>query len=111
MFGPCRPISPAGLLADEPGQQVHNPPPCDTVLKRHNRAIGGLQIVRGDVARRLGYCRDEPRFMQPASRWMRTFEDVRFREILGTQGSPVEVEGLMRIEHHAKGRADGGVLL
>jgi hypothetical protein len=80
-------------------------------MKRQNRAVGPLQIVKGEVARELGYCRDVAKFMRPSARWMRTFEDVRFRKILGTRGTPVQAEGLVRIEHHAKGRLSGRVSL
>ncbi|NLY02129.1 MAG: glycosyltransferase family 2 protein [Rhodopirellula sp.] len=71
---------------------------------RHEKAIGALQIVRGDVARRMGYCKDIPKFMKPQPRWKRTFEDVAFRKSLGTQGVPIDVPGLFRIEHRRKGR-------
>jgi hypothetical protein len=71
---------------------------------RFNRAVGGLQIVRGELARRIGYCRNSRRFMRPARRWMRTFDDVEFRRIIGCKGSPIPVPQLYRIEHSAKGR-------
>ena len=68
------------------------------------RAIGALQIVRGDVARQVGYCKDIPKYMKPASRWQKTYEDVKFRKTLGTNGTPIDLPGLFRIEHKAKGR-------
>ncbi len=70
----------------------------------HPRAIGALQIVRGDVVRKTGYCKDVPKYMKPVKRWRRTFEDVKFRKILGTDGSPIDLPGLYRIEHKSKGR-------
>jgi Glycosyl transferase family 2 len=69
-----------------------------------NRAVGGLQILRGAIARRIGYCRHSRRFMRPADRWMRTFDDVEFRRVVGREGSPISVPQLYRIEHAAKGR-------
>lgn len=70
----------------------------------HNRAIGALQIARGDVLREVGYCKDIKRFMRPAKQFGRTREDVKFRRLLGTRGEPLDVPGLYRIEHLRKGR-------
>lgn len=70
----------------------------------HNRAIGALQIARGDVLREMGYCKDIKRFMRPAKQFGRTREDVKFRRLLGTRGEALDVPGLYRIEHLVKGR-------
>jgi hypothetical protein len=78
---------------------------------RFDRAVGGLQIVRGDIARQVGYCKDIPEFMRPAHRWMRTFEDVAFRNRLGIRGQPISVPELYRIEHSIKGRRCATVTL
>jgi hypothetical protein len=72
--------------------------------QHHTRAIGALQIVRGSVLRETGYCKDIPKYMKPPKRWRKTFEDVQFRKTLGTDGTPIELPGLFRIEHQAKGR-------
>ncbi len=69
-----------------------------------DRATGAMQIANGDVVREVGYCKDVVEFMAPAERWYRTFEDVKFREILGTAGQPVPSVNLFRVEHKPKGR-------
>lgn len=68
------------------------------------RAIGALQITRGELVRRIGYCKDIPQFMRPAKQFGRTFEDVKFRKLLGTKGEPMDIPGVYRIEHQPKGR-------
>jgi len=74
----------------------------------YTRAIGPLQIVRGDVARMAGYCRNINFYMEPVSRdWHRTFEDRTFRWLLGTRGQPMDLPGLYRIHHAQKGRRRG----
>lgn len=69
-----------------------------------DRAIGGSQIVRSDVARAAGYCGTIPFYQKPVSSWQKTYEDRAFRWILGTQGTPVDVPDIYRIRHAAKGR-------
>lgn len=78
--------------------------PADFSPRLHTRAIGGLQIAKGDIVRRIGYCKDLPRFMKPARRFHRTKEDMAFRRIIGSQGTPVDIPNLYRIEHKQKGR-------
>lgn len=72
--------------------------------RRIPRATGAFQICRGDVARKLGYCRDMPRYQRPEKRWQRTTEDVAFRRTIGERGVPIDVEGLYRIRHSERGR-------
>ena len=69
-----------------------------------DRAAGSYQITRGDVARAAGYCGTIPFYQKPVDRWQKTFEDRAFRWLLGEQGTPVEIPGLYRIRHRAKGR-------
>ncbi|MEX2529121.1 MAG: glycosyltransferase family 2 protein [Gemmatimonadota bacterium] len=71
------------------------------------KAVGGFQIVRGDVARKVGYCRAIPFYQRPVPRWQKTYEDRTFRWLLGTHGTPVEIPGLYRIRHVEKGRKAG----
>ncbi len=78
--------------------------PDDFFTVSQARAFGALQIVRGDVLRKIGYCKDVPKYMKPAKRFGRTYEDVKFRRILGTNGTPIELPGVYRIEHKAKPR-------
>jgi len=74
----------------------------------HTRAVGALQILRGDVARATGYCRHISFYQEPLSHWQKTYEDRTFRWLLGTQGEPIDVPGLYRIEHARKGRRSVG---
>lgn len=76
--------------------------------KTHTRAIGPLQILRGDVARITGYCREIKLYQESSPRWQKTYEDRTFRWLLGTQGVPIDIPGLYRIEHVFKGRKRAG---
>lgn len=69
-----------------------------------DRAVGAFQIVRSDVARAAGYCGTIPFYQKPVSSWQKTYEDRAFRWVLGTQGTPIDVPGIYRIRHAAKGR-------
>lgn len=69
-----------------------------------DRAIGGIQIARSEVLRRIGYCNDRPRHLRPAKRMTKCREDRIFRHILGTDGVPLEIPGVYRINHKHKGR-------
>ena len=68
------------------------------------RATGPLQITHGDVARHNGYCADVPFYQQPATQFQKATEDRVFRWLLGTQGEPVSIDGVYRIQHVEKGR-------
>ena len=70
----------------------------------HHKAIGALQIVRGDVSRAIGYCDAVPFFQKPVRRWRKCYEDRVFRRLVGTQGEAIDLPGLFRIEHVHKGR-------
>ncbi len=89
--------------ADE-GPAILDIDPADFQPVLHTRAIGGVQVARGDVVRQTGYCKDIPRFMKPARKFHRTREDVVFRRLLGTPGEPVDMPNIFRIEHKQKGR-------
>ena len=82
-----------------------------TETKKYNRAIGGIQIARGDVCREKGYLDGNPKWQQPAAQWMRTHEDRHFRASLGTAGKPLDVPQVYRIRHSLRGRFDVGVEL
>ena len=71
---------------------------------RHAKAVGALQIVHGDVVRQFGYCNSIPFYQRPVDRWKKTFEDRAFRWLIGSQGVPIDIPGLFRIEHIQKGR-------
>jgi len=70
----------------------------------HDKAVGGTQIVHGDVARRIGYCEAIKFYQQPVATWQKTYEDRVFRWMLGTHGIAIDVPHIYRIEHHQKGR-------
>lgn len=70
----------------------------------HDKAVGPLQIVHGDTARRYGYCDAIGFYQRPVPHWRKTYEDRTFRWLLGTEGMPIEVPGIYRIKHLHKGR-------
>lgn len=80
--------------------------PADFIRHRYQRAIGGIQIVRGDTARRVGYNRESGKFQRPLARWQRTYGDVAFRKSLESAAVPIELPELYRIRHERHGRRD-----
>lgn len=93
------------LWSLEPFPDVHDVDPrLFGVEDRRDRAVGSYQITRGDVARAAGYCETIPFYQRPVRRWQKTYEDRAYRWLLGTGGSPVNIPGLYRIRHRAKGR-------
>jgi hypothetical protein len=71
------------------------------------KATGPLQILRGDLARRFGYCNAIRCYQTPTDRWRKTYEDRAFRWLLGTAGTAIDVPGVYRIKHVEKGRYHG----
>lgn len=69
-----------------------------------DRAKGAFQIVHGDVARAIGYCERVPVYQTPANHWCKCYEDRAFRWLVGSQGTPIDVEGVFQIRHIHKGR-------
>jgi len=78
--------------------------PASFSRRDYTRAVGAMQITHGDVARACGYCRDISVFQQPTDHFAKAREDRAFRWLLGTEGVAVEVPGIYRIRHQAKGR-------
>ncbi len=72
--------------------------------ERREKAVGGLQILRGDVARAVGYCANIGVYQRPATSFGNTWEDRTFRWLLGTHGEPLTTAGFYRIRHAPKGR-------
>ncbi|MGJ3241777.1 MAG: glycosyltransferase family 2 protein [Opitutales bacterium] len=70
----------------------------------HDKAIGPLQIMHGDLARTYGYCDAIGFYQRPVTHWQKTFEDRTFRWLIGTQGTAIDVPGIFRIRHASKGR-------
>lgn len=77
---------------------------------RRTRATGPLQITQGDVARACGYCASLPYYQRPSATWCKAYEDRAFRWLLRTQGVPLDIPGVYRIRHIAKGRYTGSHL-
>lgn len=80
--------------------------PMDFVDHAYRQAVGGVQIVRGDTARRLGYCRDFAIFQFPLPRIGDSRDDVAFRCSLGTEGQPINLLELYRLRHDRHGPKD-----
>lgn len=82
-------------------------------LHVHKQAIGGVQIIKGDICREYGYLRDSPKYQEPADRWMRTYDDRYVRTVIGALG-PVECIPelpVYRIAHSRQGRFTPGLVL
>lgn len=79
--------------------------------RKYNRAIGGVQITRGDRAREIGYLPQSRRAQMPSRNWRRTYEDKTYRRALGTRGAPVNLPNVFRIRHSKRGRDHVGVEL
>lgn len=79
----------------------------DFIEFRRTRATGPLQIAHGDLMRQTGYCDSLAYYQQPSEKWCKAHEDRAFRWLLGTQGTPVDVDGVYRIRHQEKGRYTG----
>jgi len=73
------------------------------------RATGPLQLMHGDLARAIGYCDCLPYYQKPVPQWAKAYEDRAIRWLLRTQGTPIDVPGVYRIRHQAKGRYRGGL--
>lgn len=85
-----------------------------TEVMKIKRAIGGVQIVSGDLCRKYGYIKDSKEWDKPALKWKRAFEDVRFRKLLvseGHQAKKVQIADILRIRHPVAGRDDPSVEL
>lgn len=93
------------ILSVDPLQpRIIDIPPESFHESSRGRATGPLQIAHGDVARACGYCRDIPYYQKPTASWAKAHEDRAFRWLLRTEGTPVDVPGVYRIRHQAKGR-------
>ena len=78
----------------------------------YSKAIGGVQIIRGDTARKLGYCKDHVLGKcNMSDNWLPTIEDRVIRVILGTNGQPLELPNVFRIRHSRSGRFEQGLRL
>lgn len=76
-------------------------------VRIRTRATGPLQITHGDVARATGYCKEIGYYQLPAERWCKAHEDRAFRWLLRSQGVPLDVPSVFRVQHAVKGRYNG----
>jgi len=74
------------------------------------RATGPLQITNGAVARSCGYCNNISIYQKPANHWCKAYEDRAFRWLLRSQGVGIDIPGVYRIQHIAKGRYKKGTI-
>lgn len=94
----------------EPGM-YRLPPDAKLETEKNVRAIGGIQILRGSVARERGYLNNSRRWQQPIEFWQRTWDDTAFRRVLKTRGRPVLIADMHRVRHSKRGRLDRDVEL
>ncbi|MCP4540263.1 MAG: glycosyltransferase family 2 protein [Chloroflexi bacterium] len=97
------------------GIMIRDINPDDFMPKRHNFAIGGLQIVTGNTARKHGYCPDDKKLQSPADTWQDTKGDFRYRKIIQKareeSGKPpvdgrIDLPNLYRIRQSVAGEVD-----
>lgn len=97
-------------IAEGPGSGIFDV--HDFFPRQMHKAIGGIQIVPGHVAREHGYC-DWPKMQRPVDGDLMadTRSDRAFRASLGTYGEPLNLPGVFRIRHSTSGlaRNKGGV--
>ena len=76
--------------------------PDDFETKVYSRAIGGVQIVQGDIARRYGYLDGKNRWQQPVEKPFGDFkDDLAFRGRMAELGEiePILLPNLYRLRH------------
>ncbi|MCP4412402.1 MAG: glycosyltransferase family 2 protein [Gammaproteobacteria bacterium] len=73
-------------------------------LHSRDKAKGAFQIVHGDIARAIGYCKKIRIFQTRSDRWRKTYEDTAFRWLVASKGIPVDIDGVFQIRHIKKGR-------
>ncbi|MBN8627379.1 MAG: hypothetical protein J0M17_18025 [Planctomycetes bacterium] len=96
-------IGDAAIQRVLPGAGLLDVRSAEFVPKKYYRAIGGAQIVLGEVIRKSGYC-PQRRWQRPAERWYPTKEDIIFRRQLGTPGVAIDVPNVFRLRHSQCGR-------
>lgn len=77
------------------------------------RAIGGSQIVSGQVAKEVGYLPGHKRFHKPHDTWRRTYEDKAWRQAIAANHQVyaarlTAASKVARIRHSKRGRFDQG---
>ena len=72
------------------------------VPEKYNRAIGGAQIVRGDIARKYGYLDGDEKWQRPTMDTLAdTKEDVAYRRACQRHGRilGIDLPGVYRLRH------------
>ncbi len=80
----------------------HEIDPAEFEVKRYRKAIGGVQIVRGDFAREHGYLDGCLRWQRPTAKPFGDFrDDVAYRQFCLRQGpvSGITLPGIYRMRH------------
>lgn len=95
------------LRASISGPQVLDVDTTFFTIRQMTKATGPLQIAHGDVCRATGYCRNISLYQKPVERFAKCHEDRAFRWLLRSQGEPINLPGVYRIRHVAKGRYTG----
>lgn len=88
------------MVSDVPRLVTINPK--EFVPRMYRRAIGGVQIVLGDFARRWGYVPHVLKYQQPVTKPFGNFrDDIAYREFCQQHGGiqSVELPGVYRIRH------------
>ena len=89
-------------------ERVHYPLPVpllnvhNFIEKQYNRAIGGVQIVRGEFAYEHGYLDREEKWQRPVKKPFGDFrDDIAYRNFCTKYGSimSVDLPGVYRIRH------------
>lgn len=91
-------------LARDPADGID---PADFIPKIERKAIGGIQIVRGETAREHGYCGHLAKYQRPAPDDCQTIigfgADSAYRWQMETPGTPIDVPNLYRLRHSVTG--------
>ena len=89
-------------------ERIHYPLPVpllnvhNFIEKQYNRAIGGVQIVRGEFAYEHGYLDGEEKWQRPVKKPFGDFrDDIAYRNFCTKYGSimSVDLPGVYRIRH------------
>jgi len=92
------------LLYGLDGPKLVDIDPEDFVDKRYRRAIGGVQIVQGDFARKYGYLNGDEKWQRSTDKPFGDFrDDVAYRSFCLQHGPIVGVDlpGMHRLRHTA----------
>ncbi len=89
--------------ADKQKELLLTVDPKDFTLHRQSKAIGGIQIFKGDWLRKNGYLNDYPEFLRPSrTPFPDTKGDFRVRRVLKEMGGTtrgIDLPTLYRLRH------------